>query len=368
MDASLLRSTLAASDAAPDVPGKSANAAWQMEMERAQLGSWFKPFVPDQPALPGNTRGAGTAALAAPALRLPAVSRVVEHVQEFVATPYDAAPATHGGGSIMPGEGTEPVEALAGTMRRQVYSSSAMRGEQAGAVEQGAASPSAGFAEPMVTVDEANTAVHGLAAGPGQNVGVARGSVPEPVVNSRATPVASVVAVLPQLSAAVLAENRIFLGGTDYGGPKSEVDLPVLDVGGEGVDASHTLNDTPSASARRALSSASADGTPVRLHVQWQGQTAHIWLGMDGGAAQIASQIQIVVAELRRHFSALGQRIGRGVCNGSLVFDCQCGNAAVGESRFAAQFDAQASMQSQLQRNVNSNSVSWPVSHFQEDI
>lgn len=53
---------------------------------------------------------------------------------------------------------------------------------------------------------------------------------------------------------------------------------------------------------------------PVRAHVEWQGDTAHVWIGIDGrGAAQLTAIAAAVVQQLRDQ----GLRVGRLVCNGT---------------------------------------------------
>ena len=67
---------------------------------------------------------------------------------------------------------------------------------------------------------------------------------------------------------------------------------------------------------RRALENTTPgrDAQPVRAHVEWHGDTAHVWIGIDArGAAQLTAIAEAVVQRLRDQ----GLRIGRLVCNGT---------------------------------------------------
>ena len=68
--------------------------------------------------------------------------------------------------------------------------------------------------------------------------------------------------------------------------------------------------------SRRAIENTipGRDAPPVRAYVEWQGGTAHVWIGVDArGSAQLAAIAEAVVQRLRDQ----GLRIGRLVCNGT---------------------------------------------------
>jgi hypothetical protein len=55
------------------------------------------------------------------------------------------------------------------------------------------------------------------------------------------------------------------------------------------------------------------DPVPVRTHIEWQADAAHVWLGVDAqGAEQLATIARAVVQRLNDH----GIRVARLVCNG----------------------------------------------------
>jgi hypothetical protein len=53
---------------------------------------------------------------------------------------------------------------------------------------------------------------------------------------------------------------------------------------------------------------------PIRAHVEWHGDTAHVWIGVDArGSAPLAAIAEAVLQRLRDQ----GLRVGRLVCNGA---------------------------------------------------
>jgi hypothetical protein len=72
----------------------------------------------------------------------------------------------------------------------------------------------------------------------------------------------------------------------------------------------------PCGDARRvaqAVRSACGVHEPVRLHVQWEGDTASIWLGLDATSAQ---RLPHIAQALSRWLGGIGMRLRSLVCNG----------------------------------------------------
>ena len=56
--------------------------------------------------------------------------------------------------------------------------------------------------------------------------------------------------------------------------------------------------------------------SPVRVHVQWHGDTAQVWIGLDAAAALSSTDVAKAVTRWLRH---QGQQAGRITCNGVAV-------------------------------------------------
>jgi hypothetical protein len=54
----------------------------------------------------------------------------------------------------------------------------------------------------------------------------------------------------------------------------------------------------------------------VRVHVQWQGDTAHVWIGLDARAMPQATEVAGAVVRWLRD---QGLRAGRLTCNGAAI-------------------------------------------------
>jgi hypothetical protein len=56
---------------------------------------------------------------------------------------------------------------------------------------------------------------------------------------------------------------------------------------------------------------------PLRLHVEWTGELATIWVGAD---ARVRGDIPALVASLSRSMERAGARLRRVICNGEVCF------------------------------------------------
>jgi|GEM_PF-3308696 hypothetical protein len=313
---------------ARDPLGASLNAAWQSQMERAQLEHWFKPFEPSahpflihrplwsldnrNPALPrsaGSTASSGTTAKmwagvhdlegvlkTSRKTERPMVENCDLPVPRYEA-PRDHAPEwSRNGGSDPAGEDDYELFTACGMYQCSVIPSAGTDYDQFAVLHEGVMG--SGFSCPTPESPPA----------PVPTVSVERDSnIPAQFGLSHKTPVQSVT--FPQ--------DSVILPSTEVGDASHTVEA----VSARGVDTNSGEGAALTAS-RRAAVQFSAE-VPVRLHVQWFGQSAHIWLGMNGTKAQVDSQAMTVVDELRRHFAATGQKVGRVICNGRVVYDGQ---------------------------------------------
>lgn len=352
VDATAVRSTLQFTDGKLRLQGGPTNAAWQHEMERVQFDNWFKPFDasaasttngnrPDQTAsLPSHS----SAAFPSPRLHLPAILKESELASDLDARSQSTIERT-GSHHSMGGTGDAYVA--------QGDNSSAFESPVSSSFEVGNA-PDLLNAFGAADRSKLNGALQSATTKHASNLPVAQLTI------EQAPP--------RQVQIAVLSSARLL----------SEVSNPA-DTGllsktlphegaAEQLESSESVRRASAALAQGASVQAHTAASPVRLHVQWQGQTANIWLGMDGSAKQVSSQSQIVVAELQRHFAATGQRVGRIVCNGSVVFDSQLHVDKRSDSLFAAQVDAQMRVGAQVHHKLNSKDSEFPAHNSQEEI
>ncbi len=95
------------------------------------------------------------------------------------------------------------------------------------------------------------------------------------------------------------------------------------------------------ASATWTPTSSPSINPAIRLHTQWRADMVNIWLGMDGTAAGIASQAAVIISELQHHLGSQGQRLGRVICNGRVLFDPDVQTTFVPAASFATTFAQQ---------------------------
>lgn len=348
VDAKPVRSLLQLSEGSLRSQGASLNAAWRHEMERAQFENWFKPFDPSAASMTDNRAtqaakmpGHSSAAVPSPRLHLPAILKESEFAPNL-------DPSTDG--SI---EDTGQQLSMVRIGGANVTHGADSAGVPSSELEVGGFS---GTPYSRSTVDGSNSAV------PMQS-SVAAHSSNAPLAHMTSEPVSPRLAQIAMLpSARVLPEFSIPRNTRQVSNP-----LPHEEAAKQ-PESSESVKNAYAELAQGALLAPDHAASPVRLHVQWQGQSANIWLGMDGSVTQVSSQSQIVVAELRRHFAAVGQRIGRIVCNGSVVFDGQSNLSNRSDSLFAVQVDAQMRVRAQAHHNVNSNASEFPPHHPQEKI
>ncbi len=350
VDTKPVRSLLQLAEGSLRSHGASLNAAWRHEMERAQFENWFKPFDPSSASMTdnrttqtANVPGHSSAALPSRRLHLPAILKesefapnldpstdgsIEETGQQLSMVGIGGANVTHGADSA--GVPSSELELELGSFSGTPYSRSAVDGSNS--------------AVPL----QSSVAAHS------SNAPLAQ------MTSESISPRPAQIAMLP--SARVLSEVSIPLNTRLVSNP-----MPHEEAAKQ-HESSESVKNAYAELAQGALLAPDFAASPVRLHVQWQGQSVNIWLGMDGNVIQVSSQSQIVVAELRRHFAAVGQRIGRIVCNGSVVFDGQSNLSNRSDSLFAVQVDAHMRVRAQAHHNVNSNASEFPSPHPQEKI
>ena len=71
----------------------------------------------------------------------------------------------------------------------------------------------------------------------------------------------------------------------------------------------------PAGRLAAAAARAFAPAAPVRVHVEWKGDAATVWLGVD---RQAALELPELVERLSRWMSRLGVRLRSVVCNGTV--------------------------------------------------
>lgn len=93
------------------------------------------------------------------------------------------------------------------------------------------------------------------------------------------------------------------------------------------VDAMNTqvlrpvVGERPARAPETPLRSPSAEHQEgVRVHVEHGEQGATVWIGLDGEATLVGSQVQAIVAELARTVQGTPYRLAAVVCNGVVVY------------------------------------------------
>ncbi len=351
VDTKPVRSMLQPVDDKLRLQGGPSNAAWQHEMERAQFDNWFKPFdasatstTDKRPPQMTNMRAHSSVASLSPRLHLPTILKETE-----LAMDRDA-------GSQRSTEDTVPRRSMGGAGDPYVAQGGNSSGDRPLAssnLEPGGA-PDLQYALGALDRSKSTNAVHSSTSTHASNPPVA--------------PVASEHVSSCQAQISVLAGARLLPEISNPLDTRFVSEAQPQEEASDQLESSESARKASAALAQGVLAQPNHAASPVRLHVQWRGQTADIWLGMDGSAAQVSSQSQIVVAELQRHFAAIGQRVGRIVCNGSVVFDGQLPANNRSDSQFAAQVDAQMRVRAQVHHKVKSDDSEFPTHHPQEEI
>ncbi len=349
----------------------SLRQAWLREMERAQLAGWFQPFNPTavlQPsgAAPRPAQGLPTAMPSAVRAGggLPAAYR-----------PMPAPSADQGGVPVSP--------ARAAASR-----------PGAGAPGTASTSPSAaagGVAGPMHSGDGAagvpdRGGSDGMRAVPATGAGGDAWPHPAPAGASAPMPLASAfagrgAAASAGIAAVDQATAAIGSGAVDEasaiveraGGPAwrpdgmRSLEVPSLlalatastSAPTEPGEGQTERSGRTAPGAARALPAEAQRSAGMRVHAQWSGAGAQLWLGMDGTADQIGFQAAAVVPSLERALREQGQRLVRVVCNGRVVFDAfaPASRQAAGPSRFTDVFSTAAQRIAPRARNVFSSSI-----------
>lgn len=361
-DDSLLRSLQQPVDGKAQPQGADQYAAWRHEMERAQYENWFKPF--DQTTPTPSARPAVTAQAvpqlhaAAPPLHLTSAAAI--HLQpqglpsqEPQALQAPQVPATNESGGSQSAGDVAAVPSQSNGMSNGAHHLAAHTSMAPACSAQEGASPVNPARAPDTTV------LSRQVGGTGEQA-TADGGMR-----------------MPHLAQANALPSHLSVAGSPFALPETirPLDAAIASAVAQSADLASDRHPTGAATESAVSGPANAApqltsnmSPPVRLHVQWVGQAANIWLGMDGSAQQVASQVKIIVAELRRHFSALGQRIGSITCNGSVVFDGQANSKISDEGQFASHVDAAHSRHLATQQTVNSNVLAFSAPNFQEEI
>lgn len=348
VDAKLIRSTRQPTDYTARLQEESLNAAWQHEMERAQFENWFKPFDAGTPSQRDSGR------LQATHERGKSLAGLINprpHRVSILQGSDSASPDTNSRIGINTGE----------QQRAPMVDSTADQVVHLG--DSGGIRTPADVEKEVRSLPSAPTAENMLGA-----AGRIQSSALQHAQNSTATHAVDAPASPRHLQIALPSAVHALPDVSSSLDMLLTTKAPALQEAAEEKEPDEPVKSASTARVQGASMSPENTASPVRLHVQWQGQSASIWLGMDGSAAQVSSQVHIVVAELRRHFSATGQRIGHIVCNGSVVFDGQSGILAQRNSQFAVQVDAQLKVQPRTNPNVNSAPSELPIHNPQEKI
>lgn len=72
---------------------------------------------------------------------------------------------------------------------------------------------------------------------------------------------------------------------------------------------------------RVSVSLASIATHEIRSYAEWTPEGVAVWLGMNGDASEIEQQVSLIVTQLRRTLLEQGHRLNMVVCNGRIVFE-----------------------------------------------
>lgn len=305
-----IRSVALASDprSGDRLTGDAQRLAWEREMERAESQTWFnvlKPAETGAAPTPANRVAGSSGAASAPSLAAGAVLRSPRVEMRPALLARDSIAATSGAGAAprqSAPEATAPITAgtsPAATGRATETSPPSKplppfaAGPLAAGVEGDAPVIAIECGRPLVATQ--NMALAG-SVGMEPSIEFAAETPPLPTTDARLLPVIAPArsAQLPEASSAV------------PGRPME--DTHVLPEAGAAAHA------PVAAALSRSLDAALS---PVRLHIEWSGSTARVWIGMDAPAA---AQLPTLVGDLARWLERSGTRLRSVTCNGAVLF------------------------------------------------
>jgi hypothetical protein len=262
--------------------------AWQREMEKAELEAWFRYAAQEARATPTRLAAAPLFAVAgAPAL---VDAAIVGPPSAAASNPEHVAEATRSMRSDDPSPSA---------LRSPSAAPSATSRDPARAVTgRGGVGDLAGQApDPLLPGQDESATIGALpATGRDGAVGVQAVAIPavRGLVAARALP-ASTVSIAATTSPVFVSPSATPAAASPAADPRP-VSLGRL-----------------AAAATRAF----APSAPVRVHVEWKGEAATVWLGVD---RQAALELPQLVERLSRWMSRLGVRLRSVVCNGTVCF------------------------------------------------
>lgn len=300
----------------------SRRSAWLREMERAQVANWFMPFINQ-----GTANGLS-------------MSTNVSKPVAFQAR-YSPAATDHGKSAVaainrktaspLPGEAgryTRSADVLAEVSARATSPGIDREHTPAPAVATRRFATSTADLRGTGPLQGDQRLTRGLTAHLQQTLNGHAAPVTEstsPIcLNPQA--VSSTHSVLPlgTPTQPMMLEARLAVAASLGLAPPEAAQEQMLDYGaanalGDNLEYSNQTD----LSIRVALKLAVRPGedTRIRLHAQWLENAVTVWLGMDGSASSIASQVAVVLEQLQHHLSNQGQRLSRLICNGQVVFD-----------------------------------------------
>lgn len=284
-------------------PAEARRLAWAREMERAQCDEWFKRSEEGgSTSMPSPPRDlAAMAAALAVQPGGPGAAPSGETVElDWVVATGDASAARDGGSQPMPHD-TEHV--LGGHRLVQTESSVRVVAPESAQVP-GSAAASAPSRLPVPGTLEVPPVDERDAGACAANAARSRPAVP--TLSAAQPPRVLPTLQMPPLQAVSVA-------------PAAPAPTPGAEHRPLKLSAPSLATERPALASR-----ATAPIAPIRMHVEWQGDTAHIWLGLDPTFNHhLPELVQTLSAWLRRQ----GLQLRGLVCNGQAVV-ASAGSAA----------------------------------------
>ena len=347
--------------------------AWTREMERAQIANWFQPFAPVvarvHPGLAHTPVGTGSQTrdhVANPyggearthdespdrASEASALSAAAGH-GSWTSSSFNAVAMSGAGGdstghaptaglaSLADGAGQASPRALAmdhvaarTPTANTAAEFAASEGRPHGAFTGGSAGGLGGAAE---RAGQHPVGMSDRSAGTNTERSPTQPQAQLPAVAARAVPASSLS--ISQMSLEALSVTQLLASAFPVGVSSAVASAQPALPATPPVRSSKALDASTQAGLWLPVSATQSQAAAPRVHSEWSEHGLQLWIGIDGTAEQIESQVAAILPQLERSLQAQGERLHRVICNGRVLLDASRPRSTALAVDFATQFE-----------------------------